>query len=365
MPTRNQRIVANVVRWFLEDRREFPWRPARLDSARDPYRVLVSEIMLQQTQASRVADRYRAFLDRFPTIEALAAADEQDVLALWSGLGYYSRARNLHAAARVVIDEHGGRLPRTVEALASLPGVGRYTAGAVASLAFGEPAPAVDANVARVLLRIEGREANFADHAEARRTWALAQSLVDAATPERGAAVLNESLIELGAVVCTPRAPGCGACPLSRLCVARRKGLVDRIPAPKPALSRRPLYCATIVVRDDACRVLLERRPGAGLWAGLWQCPTLESDKAPPSAAAARAHAEVTSATPAGELRHATTHRDVRFKAWSARVAGGQTNGRRWIGPGDLDAVGLSSPQRRLIDRVLDSDASLFGGAHA
>jgi len=364
-PRRDRRIAERVSDWFLCNAREFPWRPAKLAAPRDPYRVLVSEIMLQQTQAARVVERFETFVERFPTVRALADADEQDVLALWSGLGYYSRARNLHAAAREIVDRLDGKVPGAAEALRRLPGIGRYTAGAVASLAFGESVPAVDANVARVLLRIDGREASPSDPGEMARLGARAQALVVAATPEPGPGVVNESLIELGAVLCTPRAPRCDACPLRRACVARREGLVARIPVPKRAAVRKRLHCATVVVTDEAGRVLLERRPSSGLWAGLWQSPTLERLDRPPTRDEIRAHADVRSAEPAGTLTHATTHRDVRFEVLRACAAGGWENGRRWVARDRLGEVGLSSPQRRIIDLALGDAGGLFGAVAA
>ena len=254
---RDRRLARRISAWFRENARELPWR----SSPRDPYMALVSELMLQQTQVSRVVERFTEFVARFPTIEHLARADEQDVLALWSGLGYYRRAKLLHRAARAVVDEHGGAMPTDARTLESLPGVGRYTAGAIASIAQGERTPIVDGNVARVLLRIDGIEAAALEAQP--RLWARAQELVEAADDP---AAFNEGMMELGALICTPASPSCHACPVARSCRAKREGTTDRIPTPKKAAPRKTLHIAMAIVEIANAEVAAGPRPTVNMW---------------------------------------------------------------------------------------------------
>ncbi len=273
-------VARALVRWFVANARDLPWRVPR-DGRRDPYRVLVSEVMLQQTQVGRVLLRYEQFLGRFPSVGALARAPAGRVLDAWAGLGYYRRARALHALAREVARR--GSWPASASELEALPGVGRYTAGAVASLAFGEATPAVDGNVARVLLRVMGRDVPRDSRDGLGACWERAACLARATHRLAGlasnpAGALNEALIELGATVCTVRAPRCGACPIAGACAARARGVQDRIPRPKSRARRRLVREACLVARDATGRVLLERRGAGGLWEGLWQPPTVALD---------------------------------------------------------------------------------------
>lgn len=327
-----------IEAWFGAHGRELPWRTR----PRDPWASLVSELMLQQTQAARVAQRFPGFMARFPSPRAMADAGEDAVLAAWSGLGYYRRARMLCAAARRMVDEHGGRMPTELAAIRALPGVGAYTAGAVASIALSQRTPLVDANVARVLLRLEGARLAAADPAAQRLAWSGAGALVEAAEDP---AALNEGLMELGALVCTPRSPRCEECPLARRCVARREGAQGQIPSPKAATARKGVHHACVVLRRRG-RLLVEQRPASGLWAGLWQPPTLESVRRPAPARLAR-RLNLDGAIRLGEFTHATTHRAVRFSVWEGRGAGPE--GARWVRPSDLGALALSTPHRRIL----------------
>jgi A/G-specific adenine glycosylase len=258
-------IRTRLLDFYDEGRRDLPWRESL-----DPYRIWVSEVMLQQTRVDTVVPYYRRWMERFPTVEVLAEASSEEVLRLWQGLGYYSRARNLHNAARVVVEAWDGVVPNTVEALRQLPGVGEYTAGAVASIAFGAPVPAVDGNVRRVLARL----ADDPDPTPARlRRWAGA--LVD---PERPGD-FNQGLMELGALVCTPRAPGCARCPLEAECRARREGTQELRPLPRRrGRVRRAVAVSLVLHRGTGAEteVLLERRPDDGLLGGMWSTPTRE-----------------------------------------------------------------------------------------
>ena len=255
-----------LLAWYARHQRDLPWR-----GAGDPYHVWVSEIMLQQTQVETVIPYYRRWLARFPTVQALAEAPLQDVLALWEGLGYYSRARNLHRAAQVVADELGGALPRTTLELRALPGIGRYTAGAIASIAFGADAAVLDGNVKRVLARVFDFREDVRSPSGVKKLWALAESLV----PPGRAGDYNQALMDLGATLCTPRAPNCAACPVRALCAARRLGvqLLRPVAAPRPA---RPLrvYAAGVVRKPG--RVLIVQRPASALLGGLWAFPASE-----------------------------------------------------------------------------------------
>ena len=311
-------MATPLLAWFARARRELPWRI----EPRDPYRVWISEVMLQQTRVDVVLPYFARFLRRFPTVRHLARAPEGDVLALWSGLGYYSRARNLHAAARALAKH----FPRTSRELAELPGFGPYTAAAVASLAFGEDVPLVDGNVARVLsrvLRLDG---------DARaRSWEAARALL----PRGRGGAFNEALMELGALVCSPRDPRCGECPLSRICEG--KGEPERFPERK-AKKARPLLAwqAVALVRRDGA-VLLSRRPEGALFAGLWDLPAagdLPAGKLLPSPALLEKR---------GEVRQTLTHREVCVEILAGRAAGRAPSGMRWVKPRDLRLLGLSS----------------------
>jgi A/G-specific adenine glycosylase len=263
-----------LLAWYDRHRRDLPWRRTA-----DPYHVLVSEAMLQQTQVATVIPYYRRFLERFPAISDLARASEQEVLRLWQGLGYYSRARNLQAAAKTVVAEHGGKLPQTVEALLKLPGVGRYTAGAVASIAFGTRAPIVDGNVARVLCRIDRIETDPRERETLQLLWRRAEEIL----PKDRVGDFNSALMELGATVCTPRSPQCLICPVRAHCEAFAAGVQERIPAPRKAKPTPLLRRWTFCVERPGGEWLIEQRPSTGRWAGMWQFVTIEARAKRPS----------------------------------------------------------------------------------
>lgn len=323
--------------WFGASNRELPWRALEAKTGRrNAYHSLVSELMLQQTQVSRVVDAFTRFIERFPTPQALADAPEDAVLAAWSGLGYYRRARLLHRAAKEIVARHGGVVPCDVAALRELPGVGRYTAGAVASMAFGLAEPLVDGNVVRVLSRVEGRRGAADEPATMAWTWERAGELVSVGG-EVGPGVFNEGLMELGATVCTPRNPACGGCPVNAWCVAKKRGLTATIPAPKKAARRASVVWRCVVLVDRRGRVLLERRGGAGLWAGMWQVPTIEDDGETDLArtlGVPRAALEYV-----GAVRRVLTHRRVEFRVWRGEVAraSGVGGARRWVEIGDSE----------------------------
>ena len=272
-----RRFRKNTLAWYDLHRRDLPWR-----ASRDPYRVWLSEIMLQQTRVAAVIEHYREFLLRFPTVEKLAAAREASVLAVWSGLGYYRRARMLHAAAKVIVGEHGGKFPDTEERLRALPGIGRYTAAAIASIAFDEPVAVVDGNVERVLQRVAGKRL------AGEELWTAANHLLDAKRPGD----FNQAMMELGAVICTPRAPACLTCPVVELCATRGELASSGRLVPQ---KKREIHYAL----DCKCGTvfLVQRAPDASLMPGLWELPELASTNGDGSAFTLRHSITVTNYT--------------------------------------------------------------------
>jgi A/G-specific adenine glycosylase len=308
----------------------------------DPYHVLVSEAMLQQTQVATVVPFFKRFIERFPTLADLAAAQEQQVLRLWQGLGYYSRARNLLRAAQLVVRDHGGELPSEVAELMRLPGVGRYTAGAIASIAFGRPAPILDGNVARVICRLKAVRGDPRERAAVDRLWREAQVMLPAGKLAPLVGDFNSALMELGATICTPRNPDCAACPVRRDCVASRRGLADRIPPPRKSkatpLVHRAIFCVCRQRVGGKREWLIERRPATGRWAGLWQFPT----------GTAGGSDLVQGCRPLGKIRHALTHRRYVFDVYLACRAVGKGHKelvRRWVSEAELDDYAMSKPQ--------------------
>jgi A/G-specific adenine glycosylase len=339
---RRDTIRRRLIAWYRRARRDLPWR--RTD---DPYRIWLSEAMLQQTRVETVIPYYERFLARFPSVEALAAADEEDVLRLWAGLGYYARARNLHRAAGLVVKEHGGALPRDPEQLAALPGVGRYTLGALRSLVWKEPAPLVDGNVRRVLARLFADDSS--DDAEA---WRLAEALV----PERDPDLFNQALMELGATVCTPRNPACPSCPVRLVCEVRKSGGdAEAFPAKRRRAAVREVRAlAGFFARRG--RVLLLRRPSRGLLGGLWELPNVEGRDPDALVAHVRARTGLESAPGAalGGLRHGFTHRALELDVLSLEDRGGRLGAAvrdeaRLCTPGEVGDLPLS----RLMKKAL------------
>lgn len=334
-----------LLAWYDVHRRDLPWRTAAPAGRPPPYHVLVSEAMLQQTQVATVIPYFHRFISRFPTLEALAAADEQEVLRLWQGLGYYSRARNLLAAARTVMEKHGGHLPADLQLLHGLPGVGRYTAGAIASIAFDIPAPILDGNVVRVIARLDQLEADPRQRLVQLELWRRAEELV----PRKRAGDFNSALMELGATVCVPRTPRCLVCPVRAHCQASASGVEQRIPPPRKAkptpLVRRHVFC---IERDG--KWLIEQRPPKGRWAGLWQFITREADS----------HSDSAGLTLLGHVRHALTHRRYTFDVYQTAnatpppsPAAGEDKPTAWVTLTELDAYPLSRPHLIIRDMLI------------
>ncbi|HEU4429101.1 MAG TPA: A/G-specific adenine glycosylase [Myxococcota bacterium] len=345
-----RRVRRALLAWFARHKRDLPWRRTR-----DPYAIWLSETMLQQTRVETVIPYYERFLARFPTVFALADAPADEVTRLWSGLGYYSRVRNLHAAAREIAREHGGELPREVETLRGLPGVGRYTAGAVASIAFDRPAPIVDGNVARVLARLLDLRDDVRSPPVQQRLWQEAAALADGPRPGD----LNQALMELGALVCTPRAPKCLLCPLREMCRGLAAGDPEALPVKKRARAPRAIEgVAAIVTRERS--LLAVRRPPQGLLGGLWDLPG--GDLSPREAAEAaleralreRLGLAVAGVVKLGEVQHQFTHRTLRLhvfraKAKPGRVARSHYDAHRWLSAAAFQRLGASALARKAL----------------
>jgi A/G-specific adenine glycosylase len=350
-------IARALVAWYRAARRDLPWRRTR-----DPYAIWVSEIMLQQTRVAVVVPYWERWMARFPTAAALAVAPLDEVLASWSGLGYYGRARNLHRGAREVVARYGGRLPDSAGELRSLPGIGRYTAGAIASMAFDRREPLVDGNVARVLARLFAVEEDVKSPRGQKRLWQLADELVPADAPGD----FNQALMELGATVCTPAAPRCPECPLADSCRARETGRERELPRvpPRTRDADKPELAATAAWVERSGKVLLARRAPEGLFGGLWELP-----QAPGRAALARLLAGFGLAwrptgSPVHRHRQVLSHRRLAIDVYAA-PATGRLNGARtvppyqraaWHPPGALERLGLAAASRVILARYLEQD---------
>ena len=338
-----------LLEWYRREQRPLPWR-----ASRDPYAIWISEAMLQQTRVETARSYWRRFLERFPDVGSLAAAEEDEVLALWSGLGYYRRARSLLAAARTIVREHGGRFPTTRGELLALPGVGPYTAGAVLSIAFDQPEAVVDGNVGRVFCRWFGLEGDPSAGATLRELWARARALV----PERGSGEWNQALMELGARVCTPTAPACEGCPLAPACVARAQARVHELPRPKARKHTVAVELEVLLARRGGS-VLLERRPEEGRMAGLWQPPTIEVRRDGPGQGLFPSvwpgGGILIAGRALGEVRHTITHHRIRARVRS----GGLARGARvrpplaWFPAARLRRAALTGMARKILAEPL------------
>jgi len=366
-------MAERLVRWSARHgRKHLPWQREPT-----PYRVWVSEIMLQQTQVGVVIGYYERFMARLPALADLAGAPLDDVLGLWSGLGYYSRARNLHRAAVLVRDRHDGEMPRDLDALVALPGIGRSTAGAILAFSYGDRHPILDGNVKRVLCRYHGIEGWPGQSAVERALWMLAERH----TPHDGVAAYTQAIMDLGATLCVRARPPCSLCPIEADCVARREGVQARIPAPRPrrAVSRR--QTAFLVLRDPRGALLLERRPPSGIWGGLWCFP--ECDPATDVEATCRMRFGVrpVAVTALAPIAHGFTHfrldvqpilvdiahdgaaAESRRPAANAAINPGEPRRPpadavadpgepRWYAPAAVADIGLAAPVRRLIAQL-------------
>jgi A/G-specific adenine glycosylase len=348
-PSLKATFARRVLAWYdANGRKDLPWQ-------RDPspYRVWVSEIMLQQTQVSVVIPYFERFMARFPDLASLAAAPVDEVLALWSGLGYYARARNLHAAARAVVEGHAGRFPTELDAVAALPGIGRSTAGAILSLALGQRHPILDGNVKRVLARAFAVDGWPGQAAVLNRLWELAESC----TPLARVAVYNQAMMDLGATLCTRSRPACQRCPLADGCAARAAGDPARWPAPKPRSAKPVRETLMLVLRNAGGEILLERRPPTGIWGGLWSLPECGSGADPGDWCRQRLGAEPRQVEKLAPRRHTFSHFHlditpicIELETPAGAIAEG--GGLIWYGRGHRLPVGLAAPVARIIREV-------------
>ena len=341
-----------IVRWQRRHgRHDLPWQ-----GTREPYAIWLAEIMLQQTQVAAVVPYYLRFRDRFPDVASLAAADEDEVLRLWSGLGYYTRARNLHRAAERIVERHGGVFPRARAEIGKLPGIGRSTAAAIAGFAFGARAAILDGNVKRVLARHFTIAGFPGTPAVERQLWGLAESLV----PARDNAAYIQGLMDLGATVCTARNPQCPRCPVRATCGARAANRVAELPAPRPR-RRVPTRRTTMLVLRRGGEVLLEKRPSVGVWGGLWSLPEIRGDD-PVAASAQRYGCEVAALVRLGGLRHGFTHFTLEITPVLATVRRLRPRaaqpGVLWLPIEDAIGAAVPAPVRKLLTALGRSGAA-------
>jgi A/G-specific adenine glycosylase len=341
--------VRRLGAWFDTAKRDLSFRRTR-----DPYAIWLSEIMLQQTRVDTVEGYFPAFLRKDPTVHALARADVAEVLGAWSGLGYYRRARALHQGAGEIVERHGGAIPGDAATLRQISGIGPYTAGAIASIAFDAQEPLVDGNVARVLSRLFAVELDVRSPAGVRALWALAKRLVPGDAPGRH----NQALMELGATLCAPKAPRCAACPLHELCAARAKGLQHVLPIAKKKRSPREVRLFALLAHRGA-RVLLARRRQGGLFGGLWEPPMVEraETQSPESAFSALLGAPISGFTPIAEQTHVLTHRRLQICVARGELASEPRRAESdadydelaWRSPAEIEGAGMSSLAKKVL----------------
>lgn len=342
-----KRIRRGLTRWYDDHRRPLPWRETR-----DPYAIWVSEIMLQQTRVDTVIPYYLRFIDKFPTVEILSRAPLGDVLKIWENLGYYARVRNLHKTAGEIAARFGGRIPERLEEIVRLPGIGRYTAGAILSIAFGQAVPAVDGNVRRVISRLHAIEESIDDDGVRDRIEGLVTILVPTRDPGR----FNQALMELGAVCCTPKSPACPACPLQDDCRARLQGVVHRLPVrgKKRSIPHREGVAA--VIRDGKGRLLLVQRPADGLLGSLWKFPggilnPLEGqEKGLERIVRDELSVGIGVGSPLASVNHAYTHFRITLTAYSCTLQEGSPDGPpwQWADADEIEGLPFSKADRRI-----------------
>jgi A/G-specific adenine glycosylase len=355
-----QSMRRRLLAWYAKNARDLPWRRSR-----DPYRVWVSEIMLQQTQVATVCEYFKRFVRAFPNVRQLASADEERVLRLWEGLGYYRRARQLHAAAQRIVSEHGGKVPQSVEALRQLPGIGRYTAGAIASIAFDQRAPILEANTIRLLSRLIGLQDDPHSTAGQRLLWKVAEEIL----PTKNAAEFNQALMELGSLVCTPSEPRCDACPLFSVCAARERGLQCEIPRPKRKKIYTDIREIAVIVRRNG-RVLMRQCAANERWAALWDFPRFQIEAQGPLFAGEeivnnlRIQTGVTCGPPTliKKIRHGVTRYRITLECYQApfllgRVRKAAGTKLCWADPSKLTQLPLSTTGRRMADFVCQTSS--------
>ena len=347
MTTIQADFAPRLLAWFdRHGRHDLPWQHPRT-----PYRVWLSEIMLQQTQVAVVIPYFQRFIAALPDLPSLAHASQDEVLALWSGLGYYARARNLHAAAKRCVEQHNGELPRDLQALVALPGIGRSTAGAILSQAWGDAAPILDGNVKRVLCRLFAVDGWPGSPAAEKALWRIAETLL----PDTGLADYTQAQMDFGATLCTRADPACVICPLQDGCTALRAGRVAELPSPKPGKPLPERSAHMLIIDDGEQRVLLQRRPPTGVWAALWSLPQHADLAEARHWFNHHAHGDFDAAQPGDIVVHGFSH--YRLRIHPHRIAGvrprdavGDNDDLRWASRAELQAIGLPAPVRRLLE---------------
>lgn len=352
-PTRWKRsLQQRLLAWFGETARDLPWRKTR-----DLYAIWISEIMLQQTQVVTVVGYFQRFLARFPTVQSLAEADEQEVLGLWEGLGYYRRARQLHAAAKRIVDEHAGQYPEQFEQVLALPGIGRYTAGAILSIGRDARLPILEANTVRVLSRLLAYEGDVYASAGQKTLWQFAEELL----PEHDIGLFNQALMELGATLCTPREPSCLLCPVSSLCPTRKAGLQAKIPSPKQKMKYEEVTEAAVVVRSRRGEVLVRRCQPGERWAGLWDFPRVPfvDAVALTTAIGALIGLKIKLGERFTTLKHGVTRFRITLHAYHATTsikrATTESDDLRWLPIAELATLPLSVTGRKLANLLAEN----------
>ncbi len=343
-------VSERVVEWQTSHgRNHLPWQ-----NTRDPYRVWLSEIMLQQTQVSTVLDYYARFLSKFPDVRSLALAPVDEVMGLWSGLGYYSRARNLHRCAQQVLLDHGGEFPATAEILTTLPGIGRSTAGAIAAFCFSQRVAILDANVRRVLTRFLGFDKDLASAKNERLLWDLAEQLLPTQSLQTTMPRYTQGLMDLGASVCAPKAPRCELCPLSSQCEAFKSGSPERYPVRTRKLSRRSESWWLLILRNSHGRVWLQRRPSRGIWAEMHCVPIFSDEDSLVAFISSLGEDSKTVQESLSPFLHVLTHRDLHLHPVLIRgaVVSLPMEDGDWLGPHEWSSVGLPAPIRKLLEET-------------
>ena len=341
-PATRRSLPKRLLGWYGLHGRALPWRS--IGAPPDPYRVWLSEVMLQQTTVGTVIPYYRAFTKRWPVLDALAAADLDDVLTAWQGLGYYARARNMHRCARLLCAEHGGRFPADEAALRALPGIGAYTAAAIAAIAFDARASAVDGNVERVMARL------FAIEAAPPKSKPVLAAAAQSLTPARRPGDYAQALMDLGATVCTPRTPTCGACPWRRSCRARAQGLAESLPRRAARKARPTRYAVAFWIEGAKGAVLLRRREDKGLLGGMMEVPSTPWRSEPWEAADARAHAPLPGrwrAVP-GRVSHTFTHFRLEVTVAAARTGNERAAAGVWVRPSEFGRYALPTLMKKI-----------------
>jgi A/G-specific adenine glycosylase len=345
-------FAARLLAWFdVSGRHDLPWQHPRT-----PYRVWLSEIMLQQTQVKTAAPYFERFVAALPTLRDLAEAELDDVLALWSGLGYYARARNLHAAAKRCVELHGGELPRDVDALTDLPGVGRSTAAAIATQAWNDRHAILDGNVKRVLSRYHGVDGYPGLPVVEKQLWALAeQHAASALLPDTRLADYTQAQMDLGATLCTRADPACVLCPLQQDCIARREGRVAELPTPKPSKTPPQKYARVLWAEDAQGRILMQRRPPTGIWAALWTLPQADDDALAREWFERHLSGDYAQAHALPSIDHAFSHyrlqlQPLRWHGTELRGRIGDNDALRWVTREELASLGIPAPIRKLLE---------------